>query len=103
MLILIISLVFCITTFGSVVNLFVPKFDFRNPAAVVKQSAGAMLGLFGSWIILFLNGLIFYLITKSMSFELGIVFMTLFNLVITSGFLIFINKKVESLFIKFEV
>ncbi len=103
MLLLVMSLAFGITIFGSVINLFVPKFDFRNPAEVVKQSAGAMLGLFGSWIILFLNGLIFYLVTKSMSFELGIVFMTLFNLIMGSGLLIFINKKVESLFIKFEV
>ena len=63
MLLLVISLALGITVFGSVVNLFVPKFDFRNPAEVVKQSAGAMLGMFGSWFILLLNGILFYFVT----------------------------------------
>ena len=98
-----ISLALAVTVFGSIINLFVPKFNWRNPAEVVKQSAGAMLGLFGSWIILILDGLIYYFVTKNMSFEIGVLLMSLFNIILASALFIFVNKKTESLFIKFEV
>jgi len=75
-----ISLSLVVTVLGSIVNLFLPKFDFRNPAEVVKQSAAALLGLFGSWIILIINGLIFYFSIKAMSKDLSILWMALLNL-----------------------
>jgi ABC-2 type transport system permease protein len=103
MMVFSISLSLAITCLGSLVNLFVPKFEWRNPAEVVKQSAGAILGMFGSWFILILDGLIYYFITKTMAFELGIVFITLFNLILATCLFILVNKKAESLFIKFEV
>ncbi len=103
MLLLIITFSFAITVYGSIVNLFVPKFEYRNPAEVVKQSAGTLLGLFGSFIILILNGLIYYLVTKSMSVEIALILASIFNILLFSGLLILVNKKTESLFIKFEV
>jgi len=103
MMIFTISLSLVITVYGSVVNLFFPKFDFRNPAVVVKQSAAAIIGIFGGFSILVINGLLYYLITKSMSFEIGLLLVSSFNFLIFSGFLYFVNKKAESLFIKFEV
>ncbi|XMB72416.1 hypothetical protein RJI07_00575 [Mycoplasmatota bacterium WC30] len=103
MFLLIISFSLVITVYGSLINLFVPKFQFRNPAEVVKQSAGTLLGMFGSWVILFLNGLIYYFATKSMSVEIALILACVFNVVLFSGILILVNKKAESLFIKFEV
>ncbi len=99
----VISLSLVVTVYGSIINLFVPKFEFTNPTEVVKQSAGALFGLFGSWIILVINGLIFYFSTKTISTNLGILLMALFNFILFSVIIIFIEKKTESLFIKFEV
>ncbi len=76
---------------------------FEIPAVVVKQSAAAIIGIFGGFSILVVNGLLYYLITKSMSFEIGLLLVSSFNFLIFSGFLYFVNKKAESLFIKFEV
>lgn len=103
MMFFIISMSLVVSAFGSIVNLFMPKFEFRNPAEVVKQSAAAMLGLFGSWIILVVDGLIFYFVTKSMSSEIALVLMSLVNYVLFAAMVLFIDRKTESLFIKFEV
>ncbi len=97
------SLSLTVTAFGSIVNLFVPKFDYRNPTEVVKQSAGALFGLFGSWIILVINALIYYLTFEIIGSAWSIALMSLFNLILFIGMMIFINRKTESLFIKFEV
>ncbi len=102
-LVFVTSLSLMVTVFGSIINLFVPKFDFRNPVEVVKQSAGAFLVLFGSWIILVLDGFLFYQVTKTLSNEVGILLMSLLNLILFSIMVIFIEKKAETLFMKFEV
>jgi ABC-2 type transport system permease protein len=103
MMVFSISLALVVTVLGSLVNLFVPKFEWRNPAEVVKQSAGALLGMLGSWIILILDGVLYYFITKSMSFEIGLILISIFNLILATALFILVNKKAESLFIKFEV
>ncbi|MBN2540141.1 MAG: hypothetical protein JXB08_01305 [Bacilli bacterium] len=102
-LLFVVSLSLMVTVFGAIINLYVPKFEFRNPTEVVKQSAGAMFALFGSWIILVVDGLIFYFVTKTMSNDVGILLMSLLNLLLFAGMVVFIEKKTESLFNKFEV
>jgi len=99
----VISMSLMITAFGSIINLYVPKFEFRNPTEVVKQSAGALFALFGSWILLVLDGLIYYFVSKNTSSELGILLMSVFNFILFAAMITFIEKKTESLFIKFEV
>ncbi len=103
MLLFIVSMSLMVTVFGSIINLYFPKFSFRNPAEVVKQSAGALFALFGSWILLVLNGVIFYFVTKSMSTEIALLLMSLFCLTLFALMLIFVDKKSETLFMKYEV
>lgn len=103
MLLIVISLSFAVTALGSVINLAFPKFQFRNPTEVVKQSLGAFLGVFSGFTILILDGLLYYFLTKSASLEIGFLAIALLNFLIFGGLLFFVNKKVESLFIKFEV
>ncbi|HPJ24059.1 MAG TPA: hypothetical protein PK113_04035, partial [Bacillota bacterium] len=97
------SLSLVVSSLGSIINLFVPKFEYRNPAEVVKQSAAALFGLFGSWIILMLNGFLYWFVTKSLSSDIAILMMSMLNLILFTGMMIFIDRKTESLFIKFEV
>jgi ABC-2 type transport system permease protein len=97
------SIIAVVTPFGSIVNLYIPKFEWRNPTEVVKQSAGTLLGMFGSWIILFIDGFMFFQVTKTMSFNVGLLMIIFLNIIFASIFLFIVNKKVESLFIKFEV
>ena len=103
MLFVVISLSLAVTVLGSVINLFVPKFEFRNPTEVVKQSLGALLGVFSGFTILILDGLLYYFLTKSASLEIGFLAIGLLNFLFFGGLLFVVNKKVESLFIKFEV
>lgn len=103
MILVSISLALVVTVMGSIINLYVPKFEYRNPAEVVKQSAGALFGLFGSWIILFGNGLIYYLLIDVVSFEFTLLIITAFNLLLFGGFMWLVNQKAESIFIKLEV
>jgi len=98
-----ISLSLMVSAFGSIINLFLPKFEYRNPAEVVKQSAAALLGLFGTWAILVIDGFIFYFAVKGLSKDIAILMMSLFNWLLFGVMMLFIERKTESLFIKFEV
>ncbi|XFA99284.1 hypothetical protein ACAG96_01565 [Candidatus Izemoplasma sp. B36] len=103
MIVFVTSISLVVTTIGSIINLYMPKFEFRNPAEVVKQSAGAFLGMFSTWLILFGDGFLFYKIYEGIGFEWGFVILSCINLILASVFLFIVNKKAESLFIKFEV
>lgn len=103
MMLFAVSLSFIITVLGSLINLFVPKFEWKNPTQVVKQSAGALLGLFGSWVVLIANGFLYYFLAKTFDFEIVVLFVSLFNLLLATGIFILVNRMSERLFIKFEV
>ncbi len=85
---------------GSVINLIWPKFDFVDPIEVVKQSAGALLGLFGSMLIALLDGLIVYFLFDIISWEISILLGTFLNLIIFGLLGYYIKRNTESLFIK---
>lgn len=103
LLLFIVSLTFLITVFGSVINLWLPKFEWRNATEVVKQSAAVLLAVFGSWALLILDGFVVYKLLGSMELNLIIIIISLINILLTIIGLIYVNKKTESLFIKFEV
>lgn len=103
MILVSVSLSLVITALGSIINLYVPKFEYRNPAEVVKQSAGALFGLFGAWIILFTNGLVYYFLIDAVSFEMTLLIISAIDLAIFTGFMWLVNQKAESIFIKLEV
>lgn len=88
------------SAFGSIINLYMPKFDFINEVEVIKQSLGALIAIFGGFGWLALNGVIYYFVTKESSVGLALVLMSLANLVIGSGFFVWMRQKSESLFMK---
>ncbi len=103
LIVFILSLSALITIFGSIINLVVPKFEWRNPTEVVKQSAGVMLAVFGSWAFLILDGFIYYQLIATIHPDMIVLLLSLLNFILAIFGLIFVNKKSESLFIKFEV
>ncbi|MCF7923565.1 MAG: hypothetical protein K9L64_00485 [Candidatus Izimaplasma sp.] len=94
---------FSLTTssLGSIINLHFPKFSFKNETEVVKQSAGAFLGMFGGFSLLLVNGLLYYFLYENLSSNLMIFFIGMLNLLLFVLSFIYINKKSESLFMKF--
>jgi ABC-2 type transport system permease protein len=57
---LVTAFAFLMSFLDAVFNLYIPKFDFKNDVEIVKQSASAMLGIFGGFAMLALNGVIYY-------------------------------------------
>lgn len=100
MILLVSSFSLMTSTFGSILNLYLPKFDFMNEVEVIKQSVAALIAIFGSFGFLALNGLIYYLVAKVSSLEIALLAMTLANGILSFGFYQWMNKKSESLFIK---
>lgn len=60
MMVLVILFASVISFFDAIVNLYMPKFDYVNEVEVVKQSAGALLGIFGGFALMGINGVSFY-------------------------------------------
>ncbi|MGM0495900.1 MAG: hypothetical protein ACQERX_04480 [Bacillota bacterium] len=86
---------------GSVINLHFPKFSYKNETEVVKQSAGAFLGMFGGFGIILINGLFYYFLYEQLSSNIMILLLSIFNLLIFTGISIYIDRKSESLFMNF--
>ncbi|MFW5795153.1 MAG: hypothetical protein ACOCV1_06675 [Bacillota bacterium] len=89
------------SSLGSVINLHFPKFSYKNETEVVKQSAGAFLGMFGGFAIILVNGLLYYFLYETFSSNLMILSLSIFNLIIFTLISLYINKKAESLFMSF--
>ncbi len=88
------------STFGSILNLYLPKFDFINEVEVVKQSVAALIAIFGAFGFLATNGFLYHFISKATSFEFAILSMALFNGILSTAFYLWMTKKSESLFMK---
>jgi ABC-2 type transport system permease protein len=101
MLLLVASFSLVTSMLGSMINLYFPKFNFKNETEVVKQSVGAFLGMFSGWGIIILLGLISAYLLNDLDINASLLMMTLFNLIVFAGGYQFINKKAESLFMKF--
>jgi ABC-2 type transport system permease protein len=89
-----------ISSFGSILNLYMPKFDFINEIEVVKQSLPALIAVFGAFGFLAMNGGLYYLVSKEATIGITMLSLTLFNGVIASAFYLWMTKKSESLFMK---
>jgi len=92
-----------ISAFGSLVNLYMPKFDFVSEVEVVKQSMSALIAIFGGFGFIAINGFIYYFLSKETSFVFGLTSMMFANLILASGFYLWMTRKCESLFIKMSV
>ncbi len=89
-----------ISAFGSILNLYLPKFDFMNEVEVIKQSIAAFIAIFGSFGFLAIDGFIYYQISKHGSIEIALLTITFINGILSFFFYQWMRKKSESLFIK---
>jgi len=94
-----ISLCFLSSALGSVINLHFPKFNYVNETEVVKQSLGALLGMFSTWLIVTVNALIYYFLS-----DLSFPVLILLNIILNSGLFIgvffYIKKAAQPIFYK---
>lgn len=87
-----------ISTFDAIVNLHVPKFDYVNEQEIVKQSAGALLGVFGGFALIAINGIFYYFMNDVSSFTIITLLMILLNLIMLAPMLYYIKTKSSILF-----
>lgn len=59
-----------VALFGLVVNLQFPKMDADNDTVVVKQSASALVGIFGGWIPVIVGAVLYWFLIKYLGFTL---------------------------------
>lgn len=100
MVLYLVSLCFLSSGLGSIVNLHFPKFNYVNETEVVKQSLGAILGMFSTWLILTVNAVIYYYLRDSQSFEVIIFLDALLNIALFAGVFFYIKKQAQPIFNK---
>jgi len=102
MLVLVASFSFASSILGSIINLYFPKFDYKNETEVVKQSVGAFLGMFSGFGILLIMGLLSHFLLASLDIKVTFLILAFINVIIFIGGLQFLKQKAESLFMKFS-
>ena len=100
MMVYIVTLCFLSSGMGSIVNLHFPKFNYVSETEVVKQSLGALLGMFSAWIIVMINGVIYYFLSDSLDFTFLILINILVNAVLFSGVFFYIKNRSQIIFNK---
>lgn len=87
-----------ISTFDAIVNLHVPKFDYVNEQEVVKQSAGAILGIFGGFAFIAINGVFYYFMSDVTTFTMITLLMIAVNLIMLAPLIYYVKTKSATLF-----
>jgi ABC-2 type transport system permease protein len=100
MILLVIVFAFVISCFDAMVNLFTPKFQFMNDTEVVKQSAGALLAIFGGFAIMAINGFVFYYLSDVMDNALVFLCMVGVNVILLIPLVSFFREEYDSIFNK---
>jgi len=90
------------STLYAIINMLFPKFDYINEAEVVKQSAGALLGILGGFSMIAILGIFYYLMADIASFTAIALYMTGINLVILAPLVYIVKTKSEYLFSKMK-
>jgi ABC-2 type transport system permease protein len=91
-----------ISVIDSIINLYLPKFDFVNEIEVIKQSLGALLGVFMSFGLLILNGVLYYLLYETTSLHLMMTFMLILNIILIIPSYLIIRNNSEKVFQKYK-
>ena len=91
-----------VSTLYAIVNMFFPKFDYVNEAEVVKQSAGAMLGLLGGFSLIALNGVFYYFMSDTATFSVIALLLIGINFVLAVPLIYYVKTKSEYLFSKMK-
>ncbi|HOP56599.1 MAG TPA: hypothetical protein PLM51_00240 [Bacillota bacterium] len=94
------SLSLASSAFGSFINLHFPKFEFLNETEVVKQSVGAMIGVFSGFGFLVISGLVYYWLADTIGSMGALCAASLINYVFFFVFLQIVDRTSESLFAK---
>lgn len=100
MILLVVTFSLVISCFDAMVNLFTPKFQFVNDTEVVKQSAGALLAIFGGFAIMVINGVVFYFLSDMMENALVFLCMVGVNVILLVPLIFFLEKKTDQIFNK---
>lgn len=66
------SFSFLISAAGSIINLKFPRFDFKNEVEIVKQSLGALFGVFGGFGLVVVEGLGLFLLAKVLPWQVAV-------------------------------
>ena len=101
LMLLIIAFSILTSCLDAVINLYLPKFDFQNETEVIKQSAGAFLGIFGTFGVLITFGVAYYFISDYISLEVSIILLTALSVILTIPFVYIIKTKATKLFLKY--
>lgn len=100
MMLLVVLFSLVISCFDAIVNLLTPKFNYVNDTEVVKQSAGALLAIFGGFAIMAINGVVYYFINDLSTEILAFLAMALINTIMLIPLLWVLEKKTDSIFKK---
>jgi len=95
-----VSLCFLSSGLGSIINLHFPKFNYVNETEVVKQSLGAILGMFSTWLILTVNALVYYYLGNVFGFTILILLNILINGSLFAAVFFYIKKAAQPIFYK---
>jgi ABC-2 type transport system permease protein len=100
MILTVISFSLLSSSFGSVLNLYFPKFDFINEIEVIKQGLSSLLAIFGGFGFLAINGVIYYHVGQASTSVIALLSITFINLTLAVLAYLLMKNKCESLFIK---
>jgi ABC-2 type transport system permease protein len=101
LVILIISFATLTSFMQSVINLYLPKFDYNNDAEVVKQSAAALMALLGVFVLMIIFGFGIYFMIDVISIQFIIMILIASSIVFTIPFFIILRDKSEKVFLNF--
>lgn len=86
MLLMLLSIGFSLlsSSVNGIINLYFPKFHFTNDVEVIKQSIGALLGVFGGFGLMALNGVMIYLLDGLIAFTWILAFLCVLNMALAA-------------------
>lgn len=87
----------------SVLNLLMPKFDFSNEIEVIKQSASAFIAIFAGFTLIVGEGFVLFKLSGMMHTTLGWSVIIALNLALALGAYMFIRKKAEGIFRRYDI
>jgi ABC-2 type transport system permease protein len=102
MLFVVLSFSLLTSSFGSFINLNFPKFEFRSDVEVVKQSVGSLIGIFGGFGFMALNGVGFYWLSPHIDWSVSWLLMGIFNLALFWLFYLLVFKTSPRYFLKMK-
>lgn len=91
------------TVFDTLINLHVPKLDFVNDVEVIKQSAGALLAVFGGFALIALGGVIYYFSNEIIGFTWSLIVIALVNLLLSFIITVYVYKRCEVLIYNMKI